>query len=73
VVLRNLAAIAEAAGTTLSKAVKTTVYLQEINDFKEVNSAYAQYFPEPYPARSAFQVASLPLGARLEVEAVIEV
>ncbi len=73
VVFRNLAAIAEAAGTTLTKAVKTTVYLQDINDFKEVNGIYGQYFPQPYPARSAFQVAALPLGARLEVEAVIEV
>lgn len=72
-VFRNLAAIAEAAGTSLERTVKTTVYLQDINDFKEVNSVYGQYFPQPFPARSAFQVAALPLGARLEVEAVIKV
>lgn len=70
-VFKNLAAIALAAGTTLKKTVKTTVFLADIKDFKAVNSIYAEYFSQPYPARSAFQVAALPLGANLEVEAII--
>ncbi|MBF0112018.1 MAG: RidA family protein [Desulfamplus sp.] len=69
-VFKNLAAIAEAAGTTLDSAVKTTVFLSDINNFKAVNAVYAQYFKEPFPARSAFQVAALPLGADIEVEAI---
>jgi 2-iminobutanoate/2-iminopropanoate deaminase len=70
-VFRNLAAVAEAAGTRLDKAVKVTVFLADIADFQRVNAVYAQYFTEPYPARSAVQVAALPLGARIEVEAII--
>jgi 2-iminobutanoate/2-iminopropanoate deaminase len=71
-VLKNLAAIAKEAGTTLDDAVKTTVYLADINDFAAINQVYAQYFKEPFPARSAFQVAALPLGADIEVEAVFQ-
>lgn len=71
-VFQNLEAIAAAAGTTLDKAVKTTVFLADIANFQAVNHVYAEYFNEPYPARSAFQVAALPLGADLEVEAVFE-
>lgn len=70
VVFKNLAAIADAAGTSLASAVKTTVYLADIADFQAVNAVYAEYFPQPFPARSAFQVAALPLGADIEVEAV---
>lgn len=70
-VFRNLAAIAEAAGTSLAKAVKVTVFLSDIAHFQRVNAVYAHYFTEPYPARSAVQVAALPLGAAIEVEAVI--
>ena len=70
VVFKNLSYIAEEAGTSLAKAVKTTVYLADIADFQAVNAVYAEYFPEPFPARSAFQVAALPLGADIEVEAV---
>lgn len=70
-VFRNLAAVAEAAGTRLDKAVKVTVFLVDIADFQRVNAVYAQYFTEPYPARSAVQVAALPLGATIEVEAII--
>lgn len=70
-VFKNLAAIALAAGTTLKKTIKTTVFLADIKYFKAVNSIYAEYFSQPYPARSAFQVAALPLGANLEVEAII--
>jgi 2-iminobutanoate/2-iminopropanoate deaminase len=71
-VFRNLNAIAEAAGTSLAKAVKVTVFLTDIDHFQQVNTVYAQYFTEPYPARSAVQVAALPKGAAIEVEAIIE-
>ncbi|MCW7752872.1 RidA family protein [Desulfobotulus sp. H1] len=71
-VLKNLKAIAEAAGTDLSSVVKATVYLSSMKDFALVNEVYAEYFTEPFPARSAFQVAQLPLGASVEVEAVFE-
>lgn len=70
VVFKNLAAIAEAAGTGLAKAVKITVFLADMGDFAAVNGVYAEYFQEPFPARSAFQVAALPLGADLEVEGI---
>ena len=70
-VFRNLQAVAEAAGTELSKAVKVTVFLTNMADFQRVNSVYAQYFHEPYPARSAIQVVALPLAATIEFEAVI--
>ncbi len=69
-VFKNLAAIAEKAGTSLANAVKTTVFLANISDFQTVNEVYKEYFSEPFPARSAFQVAALPLGADIEVEAV---
>ena len=72
VALRNLKYIAEEAGTSLDKAVKITVFLADIADFQAVNAVYAEYFAEPFPARSAFQVAALPLGAALEIEAIFE-
>jgi 2-iminobutanoate/2-iminopropanoate deaminase len=72
IVFKNLSAVAEAGGTCLDNAVKTTVYLANIADFAVVNEIYGQYFNEPFPARSAFQVAALPLGADIEVEAVFE-
>lgn len=70
-VFRNLTALAEAGGTSLANAVKVTVFLADIGHFQRVNAVYSQYFSEPYPARSAVQVAALPLGAAIEVEAVI--
>lgn len=73
VALRNLKTIAEEAGTSLDKAVKTTVFLADIANFQAVNSVYAEYFSEPFPARSAFQVSALPLGAALEIEAIFEI
>ena len=72
IVFKNLEAIAKEAGTSLDNAVKVTVYLADINDFQAINQVYAQYFKEPYPARSAFQVAALPLGADIEVEAIFQ-
>lgn len=70
-VFHNLQVIAEAAGASLSQAVKVTVFLADMADFQQVNSVYAQYFSEPFPARSTIQVAALPMGARLEIEAII--
>jgi 2-iminobutanoate/2-iminopropanoate deaminase len=70
-VFKNLAAIAKEAGTSLDNAVKVTVYLADIADFKAVNDVYGEYFTQPFPARSAFQVAALPLGSDIEVEAII--
>lgn len=70
-VFRNLGAVAEAAGARLADAVKVTVFLTDMADFQRVNAVYRQYFTEPYPARSAVQVAALPLGATIEAEAII--
>lgn len=69
--LANLKSIAEAAGTSLSRTLKTTVLLTDLNSFKEINAAYGEAFDAPYPARAAYQVAALPLGAKVEIEAVI--
>lgn len=70
-VLKNLTAVVEAAGAKLEDVVKTTVFLADIGDFQAVNAVYAEYFSTPFPARSAFQVAALPLGADIEIEAVV--
>ena len=69
-VLKNLVAVLAAAGSDLSKAVKTTVFLADMNDFQAMNAVYATYFPEPTPARSTVQVARLPRDARVEIEVV---
>ncbi|SPT54455.1 Enamine/imine deaminase [Actinomyces bovis] len=70
-VLRNLGAVLSAAGLGFAHVVKTTVLLADINDFKAVNEVYSRYFLGPVlPARAAFAVAALPLGARVEIEAV---
>jgi 2-iminobutanoate/2-iminopropanoate deaminase len=68
--LTNLQAVLQAAGTSLSNAVKTTVFLQDMGDFKAMNEVYAQFFPAAPPARSAVQVAALPLGGQVEIEVV---
>ena len=70
-VFENLRAIVEEAGGTLADVVKTTVFLTDLQDFKEMNEVYATYFSAPFPARSAVQVAALPLGADIEMEAVV--
>jgi reactive intermediate/imine deaminase len=70
-VFRNLAAVAEAAGGTLADAVRVTVYLTDLKDFAVVNEVMAEFFPAPYPARAAIGVASLPLGATVEVDAIL--
>ncbi len=66
--ITNAGNILKAAGADLSKVVKTTVYLADMNDFTAMNEIYAQYFSEPYPARSAVAVKDLPKGALVEVE-----
>ncbi len=68
--LKNLQAILEAAGSSLEQVVKVTVFLKDINDFKRVNEVYAEFFQASPPARSAVQVAALPLGGLVEIEAV---
>ena len=68
--LTNIRNILEAAGTDMSKVVKTTVLLKNIADFGAMNEVYAEFFSEPYPARAAFQVAALPKDALVEIECV---
>ncbi len=68
--LTNLKAILEAAGTTLENVVKTTVFLRDMNDFAAMNAVYAEFFTADAPARSAVQVAALPKGVAVEIEAV---
>ena len=69
-VLQNLQAVLEAAGSSLSNVVKTTVFLQDMADFAAMNEVYGRYFDKKPPARSAVEVAALPLGAQVEIEAV---
>ena len=68
--LENIKAILEAAGFSMANVVKTNVSLADMNDFAAMNAIYAEYFAEPYPARAAVQVAKLPKGARVEIEAI---
>ncbi len=68
--LVNLGAVLEAAGSRLDLVVKTTVFLRDINDFAAMNEVYAEFFNQDPPARSAVQVAALPRGAAVEIEAV---
>lgn len=68
--LTNLSTILEAAGFSFGDVVKTTVYLADINEFQQMNEIYAEFFTAPYPARSAFQVAALPRGGKVEIEAI---
>ena len=68
--LRNLAAILDAAGSSLERVIKTTIFLADINDWAAVNEVYARHFSSPFPARSTIAVAGLPKGARVEIEAI---
>jgi reactive intermediate/imine deaminase len=70
-VFDNLRAVAEAAGGGLADIVKLTVYLSDLTHFPNVNAVMAEYFAEPYPARAAIGVASLPRGASVEVDAIM--
>ena len=68
-VMQNLIAVLGAAGATLASVVKTTIYLTDLQDFGAVNETYARYFPEEPPARATVQVAGLPRGAQVEIDA----
>lgn len=68
--LKNIRAILKQADLDMSNVVKTTVLLKDMNDFVAMNEVYAQYFAEPYPARAAFEVAKLPKGSNIEIEAI---
>jgi len=73
-VLENLKALLEAAGSSLGRVVKTTVFLRDMSDFQAMNSVYAEYFKtDTAPARSTIQVARLPKDAAVEIEAIAEV
>ena len=69
-IFRNIEAVLAAAGSSLDKIVKTTVFLADLADFQVMNEAYAEFFPASPPARSTVQVARLPRDARIEIEVV---
>ena len=71
--LTNVKAILNEAGLDLNNVVKTTVFMADMNDFADMNAVYAEFFSEPYPARSAVAVKTLPKGALVEIEVVAEV
>ena len=68
--MKNIEAILAEAGCTLKDVVKTTIFLKDLNDFAEVNAAYATFFPANPPARACVQVAKLPRDAKVEIEAI---
>jgi 2-iminobutanoate/2-iminopropanoate deaminase len=68
--LRSLQAVLEASGSGLARVVKTTIYLTDLGDFAEVNEMYGRFFPQAPPARATVQVAALPRGVGIEIEAV---
>ena len=70
-VMENLKAVLTAAGTSFDNVVKATVFLADINDFAAMNGVYGRYFSANPPARSAFQVGALPLGAKVEIEMIV--
>ena len=69
-VLENLKAVLEAAGSSLGRVLKTTVYLKDLGEFARMNEVYGRFFPENPPARATVEVARLPRDARVEIEAV---
>ena len=70
-VFTNLKSVAEAANSSLADAVKLTVYLTDLDNFAELNEIMATYFSEPFPARAAVQVAALPKGVSIEIDAIL--
>ncbi|MDC7232128.1 MAG: RidA family protein [Spirochaetales bacterium] len=68
--LENIKAILAEAGLGMADVMKSTVYLQNMSDFKDMNEVYAEYFNSPFPARAAFEVAKLPLNALVEIEVI---
>ncbi|MCR4809712.1 MAG: RidA family protein [Prevotella sp.] len=71
--LLNVRAVLEEAGMSMDNVVKTTVFMADMNDFADMNAVYAELFSEPYPARSAVAVKTLPKGALVEIEVIAEV
>ena len=71
-VFKNITELLKAAGTDISKTVKTTVFIKNMEDFAAINAIYAKYFTEPYPARSCVEVARLPKDVLLECEVIAE-
>ena len=71
--LLNVQAILKEVGLSMSNVIKTTVFFADMNDFADMNAIYAEFFSEPYPARSAVAVKTLPKGALVEIEVVAEV
>jgi len=69
-VLENLKNVLEAAGSSMEKVIKTTVFMKDLSDFSAMNEVYAKYFSEPYPARSCVEVNRLPKDVLIEIEAV---
>ena len=72
-VFNNILSILESQGLSLENVVKTTVFLKDMNEFKDFNAVYEQRFGSHKPARSTIEVASLPLGSRVEIEAIAEI
>ena len=70
-VFKNLKAVAEASGGTLNNAVKVNISMTDLSNFATVNEVMSQYFDEPYPARAAVEVAGLPKGVPIEIEAIL--
>ena len=70
--LSNVQAILKETGLSMSRVVKTTVFMADMNDFADMNAVYAEFFSEPYPARSAVAVKTLPKGALVEIEVIAE-
>ena len=71
--LRNLTAVCRAAGTTLERALRLTIYTTQLEGFAEINDAYAAFFPAEPPARAAIGVAALPKGAKVEIDAIVAI
>ena len=72
-VLENLKAVLEACGTSLTKVVKTTVYLKDMGEFAQMNEVYARYFPDNPPARATVEAARLPRDVRVEIDCIASV
>lgn len=71
--LKNIQAILQGGGLSMTSVVKTTVFMADMNDFADMNAVYAEFFSEPYPARSAVAVKTLPKGALVEIEVIGEI
>ena len=72
-VFRNIKNLLEAAGSSIDKTIKTSVFIKNMDDFAEINAIYAEYFTEPFPARSCVEVARLPKDVLLEAEVIAEI